>query len=208
VTGWRYYADRLVDLDVHYLAKDCIGRCRLDAMPYSCIDVCGAMHDQVRKEKQHRSCTGFRKEVQEQVVNQVSLREALVTELGRWLVSFDPAQRGLPATFGPDQDWALVLYCKSGRHRSVACACLLQACLEFLGWTVTLHLGATDLSPTCKGLCDRCNGPNVKSAMALNRMWTALRPSLPTALLPGPVRQALVLPDRPGIAREPKRPRL
>jgi hypothetical protein len=201
-----------MDVDLHAMGLGCINQCKLDLMPFVCINVCGEQGDQVARNKQHRTCTGFRKEVQEQVAFQMSLREYLAIEMGRYLSGFDPAGRGVPGTFGPDEDWALVLFCKSGRHRSVACAALMQLCLAFLGWKVTMHFEATDLSPTCGGQCPKCRGPSVKSAMALSRMWESLRLHLPTALLPGPLRLALNFQDlAPGpgpVKRESKRPRL
>ena len=217
ITGWRYKFDREPiqgKTDLRPMALDAFKRCQLTRdMPWQCINVCGDKHDQVRKEDQHRGCTGFREEVQVQVARQESLREKLASDLGAWLCSFDPANRGLRCTFGPDDDWALVLYCKSGRHRSVACACLAQACLEFLGWDVNLHLRATDLSPTCRGNCKHCRGPPLKSKEALDLLWTSLRGQLPMALLPKPLRRVVedawadLAPGRGPISQESKRPR-
>jgi hypothetical protein len=197
------------------MVLDCFERCKLSSgMPWQCVNVCGDKHDAVRKEDQHRGCTGFREEVQVQVARQESLRELLASQLGEWLCSFDPANRGLQCTFGPDDDWALVLFCKSGRHRSVACACLAQACLEFLGWDVKLHLEATDLRGTCKGNCKHCKGPPVKSQAALDILWTSLRAHLPFTLLPKPLRRVVedawadLAPGRGSSSQESKRPRL
>ena len=212
VTGWRYYYDRdpVQDhMDLRPMIADCLSRCRLPRIPYQTVNVCGSHHDAVRKEDQYRQCTGFREEVQVQVARQDSLRDHLANELGSWLCSYDPDNRGLRRTFGPDDDWALILYCKSGRHRSVACACLVQACLKFLGWDVKLHLEATDLRQTCRGNCRYCTGPHVKSQAALDRVWTSLRARLPATLLPKPLRRVVeeAWADLAPAALEPKRQR-
>ncbi len=181
--------------------------------PLVCVDVRGSNRDQVAPADRFYTCTGFRREVQLQVAQQESLVQAMVQHVALWLHRFDPdtpsnyahflahdtdpaardirsVQAGGPwihrgwTRFGPSQPWALLFWCKSGHHRSVAAACLMAGCLERLGWPIVLHDAATEWGKTCAGGCRDCwrgrkRGPDPD---ALDLVWQALLPHLPHGL--------------------------
>lgn len=78
---------------------------------------------------------------------------------------------------------AIGVFCRSGRHRSVACARILAHCLEAEGWQChTKHLAALrpkEWARTCGGSCTACEGKGkyaAKREAALTRaleVWGA-----------------------------------
>ena len=51
----------------------------------------------------------------------------------------------------------MVLWCRSGRHRSVAWAAILMTVLRAYGYLPELDMSATDLRGTCAAKCPDCN---------------------------------------------------
>ena len=67
------------------------------------------------------------------------------------------------------------LFCKKGRHRSVAAAWLLKHIGEREGWMCTVtHLCSHKWTDTCGGRCDQCGEDSLGEArrqMALDKAW-------------------------------------
>jgi len=138
----------------------------------SCL---GVKSDEGPDSARNVRCTGFRRECQDMVWRHESAREHVTMALGHWLWRISegawelpaggaPVQRGLvkymsrvDREHAPDHGWALVLFCRSGRHRSVAWATILMNVLRARGYLPTMDMGATDLGGTCKGLCPACS---------------------------------------------------
>jgi len=125
-------------------------------------------------------------------------RDRVVSVLGHWmwrLRQFErghehgpPVLRGHPKYMsqlcdspghGPDAEFAVVLFCRSGRHRSVAWASIVMTVLRAYGYLPELDMSATTLLGTCEGLCKFCDRRPVcteKLAMTVYeevRTWAA-----------------------------------
>jgi len=73
-----------------------------------------------------------------------------------WL---ETVQHDIQKVLSQHPDAHVALYCRSGKHRSVACAWLLRQCVESQGWSAkTQHLSSRLWDRCCKGLsCIWCS---------------------------------------------------
>lgn len=78
---------------------------------------------------------------------------------------------------GATASMSMAIYCKAGKHRSVAGATILEHCLREEGWDCSLrHLSQTQWNKKycCQGLCEECRNPPKELEDTLGtalRMW-------------------------------------
>uniref|UniRef100_A0A7S4SS05 RapZ C-terminal domain-containing protein n=1 Tax=Alexandrium monilatum TaxID=311494 RepID=A0A7S4SS05_9DINO len=74
---------------------------------------------------------------------------------------------------GGSAEASVAFYCKSGKHRSVACAWFLQHFCKHEGWDCEVrHLCQSSWHRTCRGMCEECREPSTRSdqrELALDR---------------------------------------
>ena len=176
--GWKQRPQGPME-DQRDILKGALKFCNLDMPMRSAMSVCclGSKQDEPEESRRMVKCTGFRQECQETCMSHVSGREHVLASLGHWLWRVHqfaqghdhgpPVLQGHPkymAQFtdkqsghGPVDEFAVVLWCRSGRHRSVAWAALIMSVLRVYGYLPELDMSATTLKGTCEGICPACN---------------------------------------------------
>lgn len=90
-------------------------------------------------------------------------RMSATRKFGPWLRGLRMDIQKVLFTQSPteDREVRVALYCRSGKHRSVAGARFLAYIAEWEGWDCKVeHLARKHWVRTCKGVCDDCQGKN------------------------------------------------
>ena len=162
--------------DVLKIMRNAMRVCKLENMSTLAICCLGDKKDEPPDSRRMVQCTGFRQECQDTVLDHPSGHEHVVSVFGHWMWRIQQWEKGrdpgvplLPghpkymsdfvdsAGHGPDYAFAVVLFCRSGRHRSVAWASILMTVLRAYGYVPELDMSATVLRGTCEGKCPACD---------------------------------------------------
>jgi hypothetical protein len=133
------------------------------------LDVRGAREGLPSKQQRLSSHIGHNDRIVQQVLAQRDVVQYVRNQLYAFFERYGPDP-------GHSAQWAIIVACKSGKHRSVAWSNIISHCLAQRGYLVRKHYQAVDWQGTCEGKCPDCLlGPSdatlLKAKLAM-AMWT------------------------------------